>query len=136
MTPDPVTLANTALPVALTGALAFALPALIAGSRTLSQRRLTIAILASAALILLVGAAIYAGLYQRITGGAATLFHLHPVQTTGFFLQRSVGFTLFWAPILGLVWLIRAQGVERRRGEDRALNAARNATPPESKGTS
>jgi hypothetical protein len=28
--------------------------------------------------------------------------------------------TLFWAPVLALVWFSLAQGVERRRGEDRA----------------
>jgi len=31
-------------------------------------------------------------------------------------LERSALMGLLWVPLLGVVWLMRAQGVERRRG--------------------
>jgi len=100
-------LANTALPLALLLALALALPWLLAGG-TMSQPRLALAILATALALWLAGAALMALLYARInhgaTGGLAAS------------LDHSATLSLLWGPVLLVVWLMRAQGVERRRG--------------------
>ena len=43
-------------------------------------------------------------LFPQLTGGLWT------------WLQRSTVLSLLYGPVLALIWLIRAQGVERRRG--------------------
>ncbi len=99
--------ANALLPMAVLIGLSIAVPALVAGDTT-SQRRLTVAMLATAVLVWVTGAAIMALLYAGVNagelGGAWRYF------------ERSGLMGLLWVPVLGLVWLIRAQGVERRRG--------------------
>ena len=40
-----------------------------------------------------------------------------PWRTGGLFLSLSLTSVIVWGPLLALAWLVRAQGVERRRGE-------------------
>lgn len=100
-------LTNGILPMLVLLALAVGVPAVLAHD-TLSQLWLAGAILATALGLWLAGAAILALLYAAVNGG--------PTSGIGDHLRRSALFALLWGPVLLLVWLMRAQGVERRKG--------------------
>lgn len=100
-------LANAFLPLAVLLVLAVGLPAVLAGP-TLSQGRLAWGMVGTGVVVWGVGAALMALLYARVNGGA--------VGGIGFYLGRSAMMALLWGPVLALVWLMRAQGVERRLG--------------------
>ena len=103
----PLTFTNGILPLALLIALAVGLPMLLAG-RTLSQRRLAAAMVATALLVWTGGAVLMAWAHYQANG------RLDPGIARYF--QRALPLGLLYAPILALIWLVRAQAVERRRG--------------------
>lgn len=107
---------NTILPMLALGGLAALLPNLLVPRDTLSHHSLLRAILASALLTLLAGALTAALLYARINEGTLSQLLAAPMERTGFFLGRSALFALFWGPVLGFVWLVKAQEVNRRVG--------------------
>lgn len=100
-------LTNGILPLAVLVLLAVVVPAVLAGP-TLSQGRLAVAMGVTLLVVWGVGAGVMAWLYARVNGGA------FPGVWAS--LQRSALMGLLWGPVLALVWLMRAQGVERRRG--------------------
>lgn len=100
-------LANAFLPLALLVVLAMGLPALFAGP-TLSQGRLAWVMVGTGLVVWFVGAGLMALLYAQVNGQVAGGLK--------FYLTRSAMTALLWGPVLALVWLMRAQGVERRRG--------------------
>jgi hypothetical protein len=103
----PLNLTNGILPIAALVVLSVVLPALLAGP-TMSQVRLAVVMLATALAVWSVGAAIMALLYAQANGAATGgIWH---------YLERSGLTGLLWGPVLALVWLMRAQGVERRKG--------------------
>jgi hypothetical protein len=102
-----LTLDNAILPLAVLVVLSIALPALLA-RQTLSQGGLALAVGVTALVVWGVGAGIMALLYAQINGG------VWPGGRAA--LERSGLMALMWGPLLALVWLMRAQGVERRRG--------------------
>lgn len=112
----PLGLGNAILPLAGLLFLVVGLPFVLIEARTLSQARLAQGIVATAALVLLAGAGMMAAVYAAINAEAAALWRADPVGRALFFLGRSAMMGLMWAPLLALVWLVRAQGVERRRG--------------------
>ncbi len=116
--PAPIGFANTGLPLGLLLLGALLLPRLFAGPATLSQARLALAVLASAAALLLLGAAIFALIYLAGGVSLAGPFSVDPAGVARFFLGRSAAAALFWGPILVLVWFVRATGVERRKGQE------------------
>ena len=120
MSPEPINFANTALPLGLTGVLAILIPEFLAGQRSTSQKRLAAMILGSAGLLLGVGAITLAILYAQRGSDVTASLTRFPVQTSLYFLSRSGLLALFWGPLLVLVWLIKAQAVEARRGLARA----------------
>lgn len=103
----PLTLTNGILPLAMLIGLAVLLPVVLAG-RTLSQRRLALAMLATALLVWGAGAGFMAWQYSQINGRMTA--------GTWTYLERALPLGLLYGPVLALIWLIRAQGVERRRG--------------------
>ena len=108
---------STTLPVVLMGLLAFGLPFLIVPRQTRSHLTVTLCILGTAALLIVVGAIVTNLFDARDTGdlkGGASLY------VAWLYLRESLYFALLWVPILALVWLNRAQRVERLRGEDMA----------------
>lgn len=107
---------NMAGPMLLLGGVAALIPNLLVRKSNLSQQALTRAVLVSALLTLAVGAVISAVLYARINEGVLTQFLAAPLERAGFFLGRSALFALFWAPVLGFVWLVKAQELNRRAG--------------------
>ena len=104
---DPLTFTGGILPLTVLVALTVLLPALLAGA-TLSQRRLGAAMLVTAAVVWMAGAGVMALLYWQANGGL--------VAGVWSYFERSAVMGLLYGPVLALVWLIRAQGVERRRG--------------------
>ena len=100
-------LANGILPLAVLVALAVVLPAILAG-RTLSQGRLAAMMAVTLLVVWGAGAGLMLRLYAQINDGAFLGVWAS--------LERSTLMGLLWGPVLALVWLMRAQGVERRRG--------------------
>lgn len=107
---------NMALPMLLLGSVAALLPNLLVRKSNLSQRALARAVLVSALVTLAVGAVMSVVLYARINEGVLTQLLAAPMERTGFFLGRSALFALFWGPVLGFVWLVKAQEMNRRAG--------------------
>jgi hypothetical protein len=65
-------------------------------------------ILITACLVWMAGAAIMSVLYMQVNGQGGGSAWLH--------LRSSALMALLWGPVLALVWLLRAQGIERRKG--------------------
>jgi hypothetical protein len=103
-------LANTFLPLAGLVAVALLLPMLTVPRGTRSQRRLAVGMLVTGGLTFVGALALFAALHA----GAGNAVRLGAV-------ARAAGMSaLAWGPLLALAWLVRAQGVEARRGQDMA----------------
>ena len=103
----PLTLWNGILPLLGLIAVALSLPAVMAKD-TVSQRRL-------AGVIGVTGAAVWALAAADVAWG---YYHLNHTLDAGLlvYLRGGALMGLLWGPVLALVWLMRAQGVERRKG--------------------
>lgn len=99
---------NGLLPIAVLMGLAVLLPWPFGRAIGNSQGRLAAIMLAVAADLVLIGAAILWLLTTAEDPAAA----LAPLDLA----LRSVRLSLAWGPVWALVWVIRAQGIERRRG--------------------
>ncbi|MDZ4086970.1 MAG: hypothetical protein U1E69_09220 [Tabrizicola sp.] len=111
-----VTLWNSILPLAGLCALVAWLPGGLVGQGNLSQARLARAVGVTALVALIVGAVLAAGLYAAINEGVWAGVLAAPLERAGFFLGRSALFALLWGPVLGYVWLVKAQELNRRLG--------------------
>ncbi|WP_295072655.1 hypothetical protein [Tabrizicola sp.] len=111
-----LTLWNSILPLAGLSALVALLPGWFAGRGSLSQRVLAWAVVKTAVVALVVGAVLAVGLYAAINDGVMAGILAAPVERAGFFLGRSALFALLWGPVLGFVWLVKAQEMNRRIG--------------------
>ena len=107
---------NSILPLAGLSALVAWLPGWFAGRGCLSQRVLAWAVVKTAVVALVVGAVLAAGLYAAINEGVWSGVLAAPLERAGFFLGRSALFALLWGPVLGFVWLVKAQELNRRLG--------------------
>ena len=107
---------DTLLPLALVALLAVLVPEGLASPQSLSQRRLAGAMVVSAGLILLAGAALMAALYVWQGSRVGPGFSAYPLATARYFMAASLWLVPFWAPLLALVWVIKAQALEERRG--------------------
>jgi hypothetical protein len=103
-------LANTFLPLAGLVVLALVLPLVTVPRATRSQARLGLGIVAAAGLTFVAALALFAGLHAGAGNGLRWGAVLRPAGLSA----------LAWGPLLALAWLVRAQGVERRRGQDMA----------------
>lgn len=111
-----LTLWNSVLPLALLCGSVVLLPGWFAGKRNLSPKVLARAVAKTAAVSFVLGAVLMAGLYAAINPGAYAMLLAAPVERVGFFLERSALFAMLWGPLLGFVWLVKAQEVNRRLG--------------------
>ena len=114
--PLTLTLWNSILPLAGLCALVAWLPGWFAGRGNLSQARLARAVGVTALVALGVGAVLAAGLYAAINEGVWAGVLAAPLERAGFFLGRSALFALLWGPVLGFVWLVKAQELNRQLG--------------------
>ena len=113
---QPITFLNTGLPVMVMALAAWWVPLYLA-RHAHNQQALMRAILTSALGVLILGAVIFAGIYQ--TGGIPVLAALldQPTVVGGYFARLSLIAGIIWGPVLALAWYVLAQGVERRKGE-------------------
>lgn len=116
---QPITFLNTGLPVFLMAIAAWVVPVLL-GRTAADQQALMRGIVASALIILLLGAVLFAGIYQAGGIPVAGAFADAPLSVGGFFARTALTAGIIWGPVLALAWFVLAQGVERRKGEDRA----------------
>lgn len=107
---------NSILPLAGLCALVAWLPGWLAGRGNLSQARLSRGVGVTALVALVVGAVLAAWLYAAINEGVWAGVLAAPLERAGFFLGRSALFALLWGPVLGFVWLVKAQEMNRRLG--------------------
>ena len=114
--PLTLTLWNAILPLAGLCALVAWLPGVLAGRGNLSQAVLARAVGKTALVALVVGAVLAAGLYAAINEGVWAGVLKAPLERAGFFLGRSAMFALLWGPVLGFVWVVKAQELNRRLG--------------------
>ncbi len=103
----PLTFTNGIAPLTGLILLTVILPVFLAGP-TLSQTRLTLAMLATAGLVWIAGAGVMAWSYYHSNGTLSA--GVWP------YFQRALPLGLLYGPIIALIWLVRAQGVEKRRG--------------------
>jgi len=111
-----LTLWNSILPLAGLCALVAWLPGWLVGRGNQSHARLSRAVGVTALVALVVGAVLAAGLYAAINEGVWAGVLAAPLERAGFFLGRSALFALLWGPVLGFVWLVKAQELNRRLG--------------------
>jgi hypothetical protein len=111
-----LTLWNTILPMTLLCGLVVALPAWFTGRACRSQALLARAVAVTALVAVVVGAGLAVTLYAGINDGVLAGIAAAPVERTGFFLGRSALFAMLWGPVLGFVWLVKAQEMNRRLG--------------------
>ena len=107
MTAMSLTPTNGIVPLAVLIALCVLVPLFLA-RQTLSQRRLAAVMLLTALLVWMAGAGLMAWQYRQINGNLLAGIWAY--------FERALPMGLLYGPILALVWLVRAQGVERRRG--------------------
>ena len=101
------------LPIATLCGLVILLPWLLLPRGSTSQPRLAGVILATALTTCCAGALILAFLHASLNGGLGAA---SPLSLALHFLARSTLFAMLWGPLLALVWLIRAQEMNRRIG--------------------
>ncbi|MGL4239255.1 hypothetical protein [Tabrizicola sp.] len=107
---------NSILPLVLLCGLVVLLPGWFSGKGNESHRALGWAAFKTAVVTYAVGAVVMAGLYAAINEGAYEQFVRDPVERANFFLSRSALFAMLWGPLLGFVWLVKAQELNRRIG--------------------
>ncbi len=118
MATDSITFWNTGVPLIAAGALGWLVPRFISPPDTRSHKRVAIAVLASALVLVFLSAAMFAALQPAKFASAAEM--------GGLFLgieiavRGSILFAIAWVPILLLFWFNRAQRVEMLRGKDMA----------------
>ena len=121
MTTDTITLWNTGLPLLIAGALGWIVPRFISPPDTRSHRKVAIAIGASAIVLILVSADLFAALQPDKFARAAEMGGLFLAIEIA--IRGSLLFAVAWAPIMLLCWLNLAQRVEHWRGKDMAEKA-------------
>lgn len=107
---------NSILPLVLLCGLVAVLPGWFAGKGNESHKALGWAVFKTAVVTYAVGAVLMAGLYAAINEGVWEQFVQAPLERVGFFLGRSALFALLWGPVLGFVWLVKVQEMNRRIG--------------------
>lgn len=115
---------NTFLPLGALSALALLLPFATVPRGTRSQARLAGGIALAAGGTLIAAALLFAAFYA---GGSG----MRLAAVSGPALRSA----LIWGPLLALAWLVRAQGVERRKGEDLARRGVDPAPGSRENGT-
>jgi hypothetical protein len=112
---DAISWGNSVGPVLGLLAVVAVLPGVLAG-RGVSHRRVFGAVCVTGFVLWGLGAAVFMMQYQMLGTDVIGDFATWPLRTAGVYLQRSLWFAMFWGPMLAFVWLVLAQGVERRRG--------------------
>ena len=115
---DTITLWNTALPLTIAGALGWVVPRFISPPETRSHGKVAIAIGASAIVLILISAGLFAVVDLAKFARAAEMGGL--LLAIEIALRGSILFAVAWVPMLLLCWFNMAQRVEYWRGRDKA----------------
>lgn len=107
---------NSILPMVFLCGLVAVLPGWFVRKGNESQKALAWAVFKTAVVTYAAGAAVVAGLYAAINEGVWEGVLAAPLERAGFFLGRSALFALLWGPVLGFVWVVKAQELNRRIG--------------------
>jgi hypothetical protein len=120
MEPQPVTLLNTALPLAVIGTAGIVLPRLLLPARTRSLALLAWVSAACVPLLAILAMAVF--LAARWAAGADIpgVLAAAPWLVIGELARSAAMSTLAWGPALALSVLSLAQRIERLKGEDMA----------------
>jgi len=110
-------LVQTGLPLALVAIGAMVLPFLFIRRDTRSHMHVTLGVFGTALCLVILGALVSVWASDRSTG---ELSGLQSAYATWLYLRESLYLGLIWLPILGMIWLTKAQRVEKLRGEDMA----------------
>lgn len=105
--PEPFGFTNGILPILTLIVLTIWLPYVLSGWVGNRQGRLFFVMLMVAVDVTLVGAALLAILTAQADATALAM--------PGDLIQRSTRLAIAWGPVWLLVWLMRAQGIERRK---------------------
>lgn len=114
------------MPIAVLAALAVLLPRAFIPAATRIQFDVTKGMALTALTLLILGAVLFAALYALRGADIPQMAQYAAAPTALYFLTRSTMAAIIWAPVLALVWLARAQGVEKRKGRDIAAKEARS----------
>jgi len=117
---QPIGILNTAVPLVVLMAAGLVAPRLFIDRTTLSHWDVGRGMLFSAAFLAVFGAVLLAAMYQWGGSDVVGALLVDPGATLVELLRVSFKASLFWAPVLVIVWFSLAQGVERRRGEEQA----------------
>ncbi|MEO0669397.1 MAG: hypothetical protein AAFZ99_15915 [Pseudomonadota bacterium] len=115
---DTITLWNTGLPLTVAGALGWVVPRFISPPETRSHGKVAIAIGASAIVLILISAGLFAVVDLAKFARAAEMGGL--LLAIEIALRGSILFAVAWVPMLLLCWFNMAQRVEYWRGRDMA----------------
>lgn len=113
--PEAVTFTNTIVPMIAVVALVIALPQVLYRDGG-SQRMLSMAILWTAIAAFAFGGLVVFLLYAALDPDQFRTLIADPAGRIKFYLGRSLLFIMLWGPVLALVWLVKAQRIEERKG--------------------
>ncbi|MEL6887633.1 MAG: hypothetical protein AAFO86_02885, partial [Pseudomonadota bacterium] len=113
-----ITLWNTGLPLTVAGALGWVMPRFISPPETRSHGKVAIAIGASAIVLILISAGLFALVDLAKSARAVEMGGL--LLAIEIALRGSILFAVAWVPMLLLCWFNLAQRVEHWRGRDMA----------------
>lgn len=111
---------NMIIPIAVMAAAALALPYLLTPRETRSHKRLVLSMAATALVLILLGPILYVVFDPRDIYDAASLAEMRVIGRIVF--VESLTAAIVWVPLLFLVWIGRAQQVEKLRGQDMLRN--------------
>ena len=116
--PQPITLMNTGLPLALLGALAFVLPRLMLPRESRSHRLLTVVLLIACVLTLLAAIVVFG--YIQSWGGTdlAGSVAADPMGTLAILIRPALMSGIVWLPMLLLSGFGLSHRIEDLRGRD------------------
>jgi len=130
LTPQPITLMNTGLPLAILGAQAFLLPRLLLARKTRSHRMLAMVLLVSFLLVLLTSLAVFAYIQAQsgtdLTGSLA----ISATGTIAILLRPALLSGIIWLPLLVLSGFNLAHRIENLRGNDMMKAPPERRTTP------
>ena len=118
MTPQPVSLTNTLLPLAVLALAAFLLPRMLTPDHARAQATMLRGAVMAAGLTLVLAVMIFASL-QALTGAAVfDALAAEPVAAGWTLLRPALLSVLAWGPVLVLSAFGVGQRIERRRDDD------------------
>ncbi|WP_120631674.1 hypothetical protein [Ruegeria sp. EL01] len=116
MNTESIGLYNTGLPVLIVAVAAVLLPSLLWPRETRSHYVVFVGVLASTAFLLCISATVLFFFDHRDVGAWADLVGYWP--PLRYYFRNGLMLGLVWIPLLAIIWLSKAQKIERLKGLD------------------